>query len=236
MANEPKKYTRYDYEGPKQVYVEGRVDDKGSRSWPSLQDVADLFEIPGNRLREKAAKDRWTDQRAAFQANLEKVRQEKRLATLSKEAVELDSRALNVAKMGIALVMLRLGEMTQKAQALQKERAEHGQDADDMGFPIADARELETLGRAASAWHSLGGKALGEVETTRTEITGAGGAPVEVQSTIRAELTRDDPNRLHAFLVAVERSGLAGALTGGGPQDAEGEARGPARDGGAEAP
>lgn len=213
------KRRRYDWVQVKQVYVEGSVDDKGNRSWKSLGEVADLFEIPHNRCREASARENWVEQRAAFQAHMEKVRQEKRAADLAKEAVDLDAKALAVAKMGVQLTQMRMGEIARAAgaQAQAKKayedwvkagRAGDAPDYDEFAEPALDARELHTLAASAAAWHTLGGKALGEVETTRTELTGANGAPLEVRSSIKAELTRDDPQRLHALLIALDRAQL----------------------------
>lgn len=213
----------YPWERCEQLYVEGRVNDDGTRTYPTLKDVSTLFEVPDNRLRERAAKYSWTDKKAVFQANLEKVRQEKRIQTLSKESVEIDTKALGVSKLGINLVQARIGEIAravgERAVAKKEYDAAKAQGADeltlsDMDYdpwapsPI-DAREVSTLAAAAAAWHSLAMKSLGEVETTRHEITGAAGAPLEVRASVRAELTSDDPSRVWALLKAYERSSLA---------------------------
>lgn len=215
---------RYPWQEIKQVFVEGRVLDTGERDWPSMTVIADLMGgLNPTRIREKAAREKWTDQRAAFQAHLQKVRQERRAAALSKDAVDLDSKALTVAKMGVQLVTVRVGEIVRAVQEKQQAKA-RGEDDDDFGLPAVDARELDTLARAAAAWHALGGKALGEVETTRTELTGVGGEPLQVRHSVKEELARDDPERLYAFAQALERAGIA--LSGGraaiGPAGQEG--------------
>lgn len=205
---------RYDWDTVRAAYVEGVKDEDGQHRWPSLNEVADLFEVPANRCREHASKEQWTEQRAAYQSHLEKVRQERRAQELAQEASELDSRALNSAKAGLGLVTSRLGEIAQSLKEHQKEqqrRVESGQPRDFQ--PGLDAKELETLARAAVAWHQLGGRAIGDVETMRHEVVGQGGGPVEVESSIKAELSRDNPERLHGFLVALERSGLAGSIS-----------------------
>jgi hypothetical protein len=223
---QPKKGRRYPWHDVKQVYVEGKVDDDGERTWLSMEHVANMFGISPQRVRGKAAEENWTEQRAAFQAHIEKVRQERRAKELAQEAVELDSRALNAAKTGMTLINARMNEIGQQVQKIQRrkrEAAEEGRD-DDTDIPSLDAREVEMLARAAQAWHQLGGKAIGDVDTTRTEVTGADGASVDVRS-VQEELQRDDPDRLTGFLVALERSGLL-------PVEVEGGAEGGADGGG----
>lgn len=228
---------KYDWESVKQVYVEGRVDDSGNRTYPTLQQVADLFEIQSSRVREAAARGEWTAARAAFQAHVEKVRQEKRAADLAKEGVALDESALKVSKLGVSLITARIGEianeMGKRSQAKKKyeeakARGAGPEELDEIDYdpwapPAVDSREVSSLASAATQWHSLAMKALGEPETVRHELTGANGSPLEVRSSIRAEMVRDDPARLHALLVAVERAQLGvqvqGTVVGAGDGD-----------------
>lgn len=80
-------------------------------------------------------------------------------------------------------------------------------DYDPWAPPVVDARELSTLAAAAAAWHTLALKSLGESEVRRVEVSGPGGAPVQVQAaTIYQELTRDDPSRLHSLMAAYGRA------------------------------
>jgi hypothetical protein len=88
-------------------------------------------------------------------------------------------------------------------------------------------------------WHTLAQRALGEPETIRTELVGAGGGPVEVTSDVRAELVRDDPERLYGFIVALQRTmgdgdGAAAAVPRGDHGDAAWQADGAAAPGHAE--
>ena len=223
---------RYPWPDVKQVYVEGTVDDKGNRDYPSLEKVADLFDIPPVRVREKSASEGWRDQRAAFQAHLEKVRQQKRAADMATEATDVDTKALNLAKMGFSLVQVRMGEIlkaVQKKAEQQKERTASGQEPDEFEdmFSVVDAREVDTLAHAAAAWHQLALRAIGEVDTARLEITGPGGGPLEVEHSVsvRQELMRDDPERLYAFITALQRAGVQlPGLPALGPGDGNGAA------------
>lgn len=213
-TNKGMKLRKYDWPRLKQLYVEGSVSDDGERTYPSMRQLGEMEDVPENRIREMAAKQGWTTERAIFQSRIEQIRLERRAKELGAEQVELDKRALQAAKIGLQLVGARMGEIAKQFSARQKQAQEDG---DDFGSPSLDARELETLGRAAAGWHALAEKALGEVPTTRTEIVGAGGGPVDVRSTVRAELTRDDPDRIAAFIVALDNSGAAGLLSGGPP-------------------
>lgn len=213
---------KYDWDNARIAYVEGMVDDNGERHFPTLQEVSEEFIIPPHRVRERSSKESWKEQRAAFQAHLDKVRQDKRAKELAQDAVDMDSKALASAKAGLQLVQARLGEL---AQALQRARREAQEHPDEHPPPAFDSRELDSLARAAQGWHQLSSKAIGDVETTRTEIVGSHGGPVEVRQSVTAELRKDDPERLSAFVVALNRAGVLGeiASTVAGESESEGD-------------
>lgn len=205
MSNQPTTHRRYDWPGVRMVYVEGTVNDAGERNFPSTRELGDLFDIPYNRVRERCAREHWVDLRSAYQANLEKVRQERRIDALSKEAADLDRMALQHAKTGMRLVGARMAEIAQEVQERQKLRASIEATPDIYG-PSLDAGEMNTLAAAVQRFYEIGQRALGEVPTVRTEITGPGGGPVRTD--VRAELHADDPFRLFKFLQAAQNVGL----------------------------
>lgn len=204
-------YRRYDWPSVKMVFVEGSVDDDGERRWLNLREVAELFDVPYVRVREHSAKEGWTDERSAYVANIERVRQDRRVDQLAKDAVDFDKRALQMARTGMQLVGARLAEIGMAVAEAQKRTAE-GQPATSP-LPVVDAREVATLIGAAGEAYSLAGRALGDIPTTRHEITGPGGAPIRTGFDIREEMTKDDPDRLAKFLMAAQRAGLTAMVT-----------------------
>lgn len=208
----------YDWEAIRRRYIEGVPDrDNGTTIWPSLDQVADHFGVVGTRVREKSGQQGWVQQRKQWQAQLELTRRNAKAAAMSKEATQLDGRALSAAQMGLQLCIARLTELGQAAQAAR---------ANNAGSPgaasVIDAGEQARLAQAVDLWHKVGLRAVGDPETQRLEITGAGGGPIE----IGAELRRDDPNRIVGVLAVLESAGL-GELFGGRPSvvDAEGADR-----------
>lgn len=205
--------SKYNWPRLRMIYVEGSVSDAGERTFPSMREVGVLEGVPEQRIRERAAKEGWTQERAAFQGRIERDRQERRNKELTQQAVELDTRALTVSKMGLQLIAARVGEVAKslqkRNQELQRAEAEN-REPDLYGLDGVDAREMETLSRAAIGWHALAGKALGEVPTQRLELTGRGGGTLSIDHNVRAEITKDDPDRLAALVVAFNRAGLAG--------------------------
>ncbi len=203
------KYRRYDWVLVKEIFVEGLTDTDGQRQWPNLREVSSYHGVPYNRVRERAAKEHWTEQRAVFQAQVERSRQTKRADELATEAVQLDATALRLSKAGLGLLGARLADLVKQ----ERSRAEDGQNADDplARFmpqpPAVNAREIEQLSRAATAWHVLGGRALGEIPITRTELTGLGGAPVQVAS-VSTQLQADNPERLSETIEVLRRAGV----------------------------
>lgn len=178
----------YDWPEIKRRYVEGVPHpDEGITEWPSLDAVAEHFEVGANRVREKAAKEGWRAQRTQWQASLEATRQQAKISKMSKEVENLDSSALDAAKLGIGLVKARLAVIAEKRE-----------------LEGIDALEQQRLAAAVDLWHRVGLRAVGDPETHRLEITGAGGAPLEIAT----ELRRDDADRLSGVLAVLQQAGV----------------------------
>jgi hypothetical protein len=202
----------YDWPAIRARYVEGVLDrDQGITLWPSLDECAAHFGVVPARVREKSASEGWVEQRARYQQRTEAVRQHARAAALSKKATELDGRALDSAKLGLQLCFARLTEI---GQAQQRRRADTA-GSPGAGGAAVDAQEQTRLAQAVDLWHKVGLRAVGDPETTRVEITGANGQPIE----IAAELRRDDPHRITGVLAVLAQAGL-GDLFGGDEPDA----------------
>lgn len=201
-----------DWEALRRRYVEGIKGDDGAYDYPSLDSVAAHFGLRGNRVRERAAKEGWRGQRTQWQAQVEATRRQAKAAAMAREATNLDGRALDAAKMGLQLVVARLAEI---GQAAQRARSENGVGGGS-GATI-DAQEQQRLAQAADLWHKVGLRAVGDPETHRLEITGAGGAPIE----IAAELRRDDPDRLAGVLGVLAQAGLGDLFGGQGVVEGE---------------
>lgn len=210
---------KYDWFEIKTAFVEGLKDPQNpeERIFLNLKELSERLGVPLPRVRERSADERWFDQREQYQLRLAKTRQTKRILELSKESVDFDSSSLKVAKLGMAMITARMSEIAQDVQAQQRKR-EEALRLQSQGFlvdprdldTVIDARELDTLSRAAIQWQQLGQKALGtDVQKidinqhTQIELD----VDVEVTS-ISAELGRDDPERLAGFLQAAKRAGL----------------------------
>lgn len=197
----------YDWPAIRARYVEGVVDPDddthGRILWPSLKEVAEHFGAADQRVREKSAAEGWVEQRAKWQQQIERDRQEQRSKHLAKEAGDLDASALKAGKFGVTLVVARLAEIAEA----QKARA--GLPAVEKAYStVIEARELEALGKAADLFHRIGLRAVGDPETQRMEITGANGQPLDLGSALR----RDDPNRIAGVLSILAQAGIAGIL------------------------
>jgi hypothetical protein len=201
----------YDWPSIKKRYVEGLLNrEKGVTEWPTLEEVAQHFDLPSARIREKSAMEGWVEQRRGWQAQAEAVRRQNRANAMSQAAVALDGRALDAAKTGLQLCIARLAEIGQQAQA--NRAASNATGAAASGI---DAQEQTRLAQAVDLWHKIGLRAVGDPETHRVEITGVNGQPIE----IAAELKRDDPNRITGVLAVLSQAGLGDLF--GGPDDAD---------------
>lgn len=202
----------YDWQAIKKRYVEGvKTSEAGVHEWPSLDQVAAHFGVRPNRVREKSAQEGWVEARRKWQQQVEQVRQQARAAALAKEAVNLDGRALDAAKMGLQLCITRLAELGQLAQHRRQQSVGSG-----VADSRLDAQEQQRLAAAVDLWHKVGLRAIGDPETHRVEITGANGAPIEIAT----ELKRDDPERITGVLAVLAQAGLGNLF---GRADVEGE-------------
>lgn len=216
---------KYDWFEVKSAFIEGVKDSSNpdERVFLNLKDLAERMEVPLQLMRVRSADERWFEQREQYQLRLSKSKQTKRILELSKESVDFDSKSLGLAKLGMAMVTARMSEIAREVQDSQRRRedalkmAQQGYliEPNDLETVI-DAKELDTLSRAANQWQILGQKALG-TDIQRMEIQQDIQANIDVDievTSISAELGRDDPERLAQFLQAAKRAGLLEAVMG----------------------
>lgn len=196
---------KYDWGEIRTAFVEGvELDDSGERTFMNLKELSAHLNIPVQRLRQRSSDESWYEMRQQYQLKAAKARQTKRILELSRESVDFDAKSLDLAKEGMALVTTRVSEIARNVLHLEALRAEGV--TDDLPDTAVDARELDTLARAAGQWQALGQKAMG-TDVQRLEVQQSIDVDMEVTS-ISAELGRDDPERLAAFLQAAKRAGL----------------------------
>jgi hypothetical protein len=217
--------TKYNYELARQYFVEGMpVDDAepdGDRDWPNLRVLSDRTKIPYERIRQHAASERWTMQKHNHQAQVAQDRQQKRMAQMGKESIEFDTRSLDISKMGLQLIGVRMGEIAQMVK-VHKDAREDALQRLQAGEPVARqelwsqirADEMERLAKAAAVLQDIGRKALG---TDVTQVQVQGDVSVQHAINVAAELERDDPDRLAAFMAAAERAHIWEQLELAGP-------------------
>jgi hypothetical protein len=212
---------KYDRDAARVLYIEGTPKDPsdpdGEREFLSLNEVAESQGIPTVRVREWSGAEAWVEQRRAYQARLEQVRQRRRATKLAKDAVDFDERAITAARLGATIVQTRLGEIARdmREQAERRAAAErlraNGVSVNPADFKtVIDSRELGVLATAMKEWHSIGQRAFG-TDVQKVEHTGMDGGPIELEvTTVAGEMAKKDPERLASFLAAAERAGLFG--------------------------
>lgn len=205
--------TKYDYTAARQLYVEGITLDDGTRISPTLKDVSEKLKIPPVQLRQRAATERWTDRRAAYEIQIAQERQKKRIKELAGKAVDFDATAFDAAVNGISLIVRRLSEIQEEATAKEgvikeaHERLAKGEYVE--RYELMSAvyhKEMEGLANALDKLQGIGMRALG-TDVNKHEIINSSEALVQ-QISIHAEMRRDDPQRLVELLEAVKDSGL----------------------------
>jgi len=143
---------RHDWPAIKAEYVEGGIDEKGNRAWPSMEDVAQKYGVRGPSVRREAAKGGWLQQRASFVTKVEQARKEQKSDELAGKAAEFDIKCLKVAEAGLSHV------------------ARHYQLAAEAKKPLP-AGELAQLSAAQKNYQQIGRLALGD---STEKVDGAG--------------------------------------------------------------
>lgn len=146
---------QWDYAPIRTAYIEGIEGEDGKRLWPTFREVAERFGCPAGNLRARAGREKWSEAKSKFKADLEQAARAKSLKRLSDEATDFDLAALKAAKAGIA-------ECTRHFIRINKQR----QLDPEASYP---ERDLEAVGRALAGFHKTGRLAMGQpTESTET--------------------------------------------------------------------
>lgn len=201
-----------EWDTPYTEFVEGILKPGGKeddRWFPTLKDIAERHGLNYNTVRQRSSDERWREKKDAYQLKVTRERQAERARRLAKNAAEFDEKAYDLAKVGMALVQVRLLEITKEANA---RRALHDQALRELqqGLTVdkerlwsaVRSRELEGLASAAERFQSIGMKSIG-TDVQKHEISGPGGGPIENQVNITAEITRDDAERTTAIIASL---------------------------------
>jgi hypothetical protein len=227
----------YDWDRLRERYVQGEIVD-GVRVWPSCEVIAQAENMVPERVRQACARGHWVAQREQFRCDLASALRRRAQEQAQNQVIDVDVEAVDSARRGINLVRARITQIERDldsqaaAKAAFEEMVASGEKAeaasertghDRLQASAVDAREIQDLAAAVAALHATAHKAVGNMGTTRVEFSGRGGGAIEVDQSIRAELTRDDPQRLFALMQAAARAqfGKVEALETGDVMDAD---------------
>ena len=103
--------SRHDYVNGRRLYVEGVALTNGARTWPSQNEVAKQIGANPTRLREFAARHKWTAARRKFQADLAAATSAALVKPLAGQAAEIDKRYLDMATALFGIVVRLVNEL-----------------------------------------------------------------------------------------------------------------------------
>ena len=173
----------------RQIYVQGVEGIQGKRVHPTLQTLADDFNVNIRTIESRCSKDGWVKQREVFEAKLQEEVDTKKRKDIVKQVIDFDARSLNLASaiLGQAGRIIRNAEM--RREAAQSERTivnrrgvEETIPADPTMDPLSPTA-LTMLSNAVSASQKVGRLALGEY-TEHTNVTDDRAADDELASAI----------------------------------------------------
>ena len=234
LARLPKR--SYDWDRLRETYVQGEIVD-GVRVWPSCQAIADAERMYVERVRQTCARQGWVEQRRAFRDELATAARRKAQEQAVDLVADLDVATVEGSCNVVRLVCARLRQIEAEVNRQQTSEIEYdrlvaggmhaAQAATESRFDrwaaAVDARELQVLASAMQTALMVAHRAVGEISTTRVEVTGRASAPVEVKHPVREKSMPDDPARLLALFQAAARAtfGEDEALEAGVLMDAD---------------
>lgn len=208
---------KYDWDTAQQLFVDGvSQGEDAPPQYLNLRELAEQMGIPYQQVRERAARHRWTSLRQKAILEMAQAKRRKRAERLATEGSKMDDTSLDVAKMGMTLIRLRMGEIAEHVKAKQEQR-KRSLDLLKDGNPVEwtelysaiNYKEMQGLAIAATTLHDLGQKALG---TDAININVKGGVDVgvtgEVTVSVVDEMTRPDPERIAVILGILSRVNL----------------------------
>lgn len=184
----------------------------------TLADVARLHGVQEHQVYKKSKEENWKWLRIQYWTQVLKEKRHRRAMKNADEADKFDDSAMAVAKTGMSMTQLRMGQIATYFQAKQPE-FNYAIEKLRSGLPVArdeffsaiNYKELRELAQAALMFQELGHKALG-TDVNPMDLgempEGALGGPTEQIVSIGDELTRNDPDRIAAMMEALEDAGL----------------------------
>lgn len=208
---------KHDWETVRRNYIEGiEKPDSEERWYPTLKELAELHKIAPVMVRQRSSEERWPSHREAANMIATQERQRKRARMVAKNALDFDERGHDTAKVGMAMVMTRLGEIAAQVAAQKPmrddaiRRLRNGESVTKQElYSVIRAQELQELASAAERFQSVGMRALG-TDVQRVDVTGMGGiaGDVNVSVNVNQELQRDDIGRLTEMMGAMKDADL----------------------------
>jgi hypothetical protein len=138
----------------KQAYIEGT---------DTQEEIADKFKVKFGTLRNRAAKENWTEQRKLFTHKVDTLRTEQKSIVMAGESVEFDSECLKAARVGLSLVNKELS-------ALMKDAPDSLSGEELMKWIFGRIDGIAKYGKALNDYQKAGRLAFGENPETDKDI------------------------------------------------------------------
>lgn len=179
-----------------------------------LKDLADVWNVPYDQLRDKSSKGRWPFLRVEHQMKLSELHARKRIKTQLENAQNFDEQSLHAAKMGHTLIAGRLSQIAslfaaqQAAYADAVARLKAGLPVDRSElYSAVNYKELNELASALERFQAVGRRALG-TDFLPDKAATLDSRNEELDLDITEEIQKPDLDRLAAFFEAAQRAGL----------------------------
>lgn len=111
-----KRLNAQQWDEVRDAYVQGVFDNDGNRSYPTLEALAESYDVHITTVHRHSKDEGWLEQRAVFQGKLQQEVDNEKRKYLSQEAVEFDVNSLKIAK-ALQSDIIRLMRMSNKDRA-----------------------------------------------------------------------------------------------------------------------
>jgi hypothetical protein len=193
-----------DWNTIEQEYVEGVANEKGERSYPTLEELSVKYGIPAKTVRSHSSKGHWKNKRRAFRAELEEQARIIRFERRVKEEADFQDNCLSITKGGILHLAHHLQQFLDEYAESQK-RNQSNLNKDSLQL-------LEGVSRTLERFQKAGCVALG-IPTSNTTLSGSLGYPIELSNIPTEELDRRIQELYHQLgYNSTEESGAEEAL------------------------
>lgn len=129
----------------KQHFIEGYVDERNVRQYPSVDYLAKTHDIPRATLFRHSSKEDWQGQKNRFQTKIETKVSERKINDFVKSSARLDESSLNIAQALLNSVAIKLQKSLKEVQSDERSKGLSNTELKDISQTALNAQKIGKL-------------------------------------------------------------------------------------------